>query len=370
MAGLLVLLTAIPALALGGPAVDALVRNGRLLENWKADPEHYARLVRDLRVFWTEPPARREQLRKLDRDLAALDALTQKRLWEVMESYSLWLDHLPEAERKSIEAADHQERLRLIRQIKERQLIERLPVRVREDLQAVPEERRTAEIARLRQEERQRRQPWLNLLRQRYGPPARPARPTRLREFPDDVQTFVSNTLLPRLSNEERDHLKKAEGKWPDYPRLLQELAEHHPVLPPLHGSVGYLRYKDFPSEIKSMLPRKRPETQGQWTALGKLEGRWPDYALAVNDLLRKEGKTPPQPLGACRPEHFANAVQAVLMDKLRPQLSDSERNQLDETEGKWPEYPRLLHELAHKHEVYLPDLSLPGPRELWENVR
>jgi hypothetical protein len=364
--GLLIVLLALPALALSEPATtDELGRNGRLLEKWRADPEHYARLMRDLRAFWAEPAARREQLRKLDRDLAELDSLTQKRLWDVMEGYSLWLDHLAEPERKRIEAtADHRERLRLIREIKERQWIERLPARVQKELRALPEGQQAAEVARLRQEERQRRQPWQNLLRQRFGPPARPVRPARLSDFPDEVQAFVNNTLRSQLSDEERDQLKKAEGKWPALPALILELSERHPILPQLPDG-GYTRFQKLPAEVKRLLPRNRPE-------LVKHENRWPDYALAVHDLLRREGKTLPKehPLGACKPEHFSALVQAAIKDKLYPQLAAGEKKQLEDADGKWPEYPRLLHELARKHEVALPGLTLPGPRELWESVR
>ena len=52
---------------------DALEQNRRLLERWRADPEHHARLLRDLRAFYALPRPRQQQLRLLDQQLYAAD---------------------------------------------------------------------------------------------------------------------------------------------------------------------------------------------------------------------------------------------------------------------------------------------------------
>src|SRR5437763_8920743 len=95
---------ALPAVAVpqGG---DSLEHNRELLEKWRADPDHYARLQRDLRAFWSLPPARRKQMRRLDQELHQADAKTRKRLWAVLERYHAWLEALPEADRARVEAA-------------------------------------------------------------------------------------------------------------------------------------------------------------------------------------------------------------------------------------------------------------------------
>lgn len=154
----------LPLLALfaaATPDADDLERNRQLLNKWKADPEHYARLQRDLRDFWALSKSERRQLRQLDRAYHQLDVPTQKRLWTVAERYLAWLERLPQAERQQIEQTkDSQERLQLIRTIRERQWIERLPRKVREELEKLPAEARAAQIAQLRKQERQQRLLW------------------------------------------------------------------------------------------------------------------------------------------------------------------------------------------------------------------
>ena len=40
------------------------------------------------------------------------------------------------------------------------------------------------------------------------------------------------------------------------------------------------------------------------------------------------------------------------------------------EAEGRWPEYPLALLEIGRKNNLLVPGMSLPGPRELWDNAR
>jgi hypothetical protein len=145
----------------GKPEAALLERNRQLLNKWKADPDHYARLQRDLHDFWSLPEAKRNQLRQLDHTFHQLDVKTQKRWWRVAERYLAWLERLPPAERQQIEEAkDSSERLQLIRTIRERQWIERLPRKVREDLEKLPPEKRAARIGQLHKQERQQRLQW------------------------------------------------------------------------------------------------------------------------------------------------------------------------------------------------------------------
>jgi hypothetical protein len=138
-----------------------LERNRQLLQKWKEDPEHYARLRRDLRAYWALPRAKRQRLRHLDAELHQLDAGTQKRLWRVAQRYNAWLEKLSPDERREIEtASDGQERLARIKEIRQRQWIERLPQRVRDELMKLPAEERKARIVQLRQQESVERKPW------------------------------------------------------------------------------------------------------------------------------------------------------------------------------------------------------------------
>lgn len=145
----------------GTPNAAHLERNRQLLQKWKGDPEHYARLQRDLHDFWTLPEPKRRKLRQLDRAFHELDTKTQKRLWRAAERYTAWLERLPEAERQRIEETkDTQERLHLIRTIREQQWIERLPRTVRQELEKLPPAERASQIAVLRKQERQQRLLW------------------------------------------------------------------------------------------------------------------------------------------------------------------------------------------------------------------
>ena len=62
-------------------------RNRQLLEKWRANPEHSARLQQELRAFQTLPPERQEQLRRLDRALREENSATSARLQRVLEHH-------------------------------------------------------------------------------------------------------------------------------------------------------------------------------------------------------------------------------------------------------------------------------------------
>ena len=126
---------AVPVLAVSDAAPDDSEHNRRLLDRYRADPDHYARLLRDLRAFQALPPDRQERMRQFDRDLHDQDADTQDRLWVVLERYTDWVNRLPEADQKRIEqAADRNERLAIVKQLRMNDWMERLPKKDRDDL--------------------------------------------------------------------------------------------------------------------------------------------------------------------------------------------------------------------------------------------
>ena len=351
----------------GAPETGDLERNRQLLRKWKADPDHYARLQHDLHDYWALPEAKRQQLRQLDREFHELDDKTRKRLWKTAERYSAWLDRLSPDERRHIEtAADWRERLSRIEEIREKRWIERAPRKVRDELLKLPPNERTIRVGQLRVQDRQRRKQWQRPL----GVGPRPAKPlTRLSEFPSDVQEFVKKQLLPRLTAEELGQYHRAEGG-PNFRLVVKHLAERHPVLPPLHRPIA--RYEDLPQKAKGLAGAKnqwerRIET---WKKLQQVEGVWPEWAeMFVNQLTPQQRKAMP-PLGASHPRDFSPAVQTFIEATLKAKVKLGEFHKLKDAEGKWPEYPRHLLELAHKHNLPVPGMSLPGPAELWENER
>ena len=98
----LILAAWIVGVAVGAGEHDELERNRRLLERWRADPDHYARLQRDLRAFCALPLLRRQQLRLLDHQLHAADGPTQTRLGAVLERYNAWLEALTDEQRQHL----------------------------------------------------------------------------------------------------------------------------------------------------------------------------------------------------------------------------------------------------------------------------
>jgi hypothetical protein len=358
----------LPVLAVSESAPDELDHNRRLLERYRADPEHYARLVQNLRAFQALPPARQEKMRQFDRALHEEDSDTQTRLWEVLERYVAWEDRLPEDDRKRLDnTTERTEKITLVRELRQTEWVERLPKLEREDLLAMTPAMRASRVAVLHEEERKSRQEWVdwaNAVKTRINPGSRPKRPARLRDFPESIQNFVSNRLTRMLSDEEKERLTKAEGKWPRLANTILELSEKHPVLPPL-ATGPIVRFNQLPPEAKAFLSNKKKARE----ELAKNQDKWPQFALAVSDLMKQEKRTPP-PLGASRPAEFDEAIQTFLKEKLELGLTTDELTKLHGAEGHWPDYPLRLLELAHKNNQIVPGMSLPGPRELWNSAR
>jgi hypothetical protein len=369
------LAAAVPALAVPDPPVDELERNRRLLDSWRTDPEHYARLRRDFKEFWELADDQRERLRRLDRELRATDARTQRRLLGVMERYASWLERLPEGDRQQIASADRSERLAVVRAIRDRQYFESLPAKVREELALLPAVERRAQLDRLRGEDRRLRLACVRIAQSRPDPqPAKPpsptaTRPTRLAEFTPDVRYYVENVLWRQIKPEEAEQLKKAEGAaWPVLARTILELSDKHPVRLP--GPVtGPRRYIDLPAEVLKAMSAK-DLLASQRKHLNEQIGKWPEFAAEYSALARKNGVNLPRQLGPCHPTQFDAPVAQFIDRALLPKLTQPENEQLRAAEGKWPDYPRLLLELAKKHGLEVPLMHLPGPRELWDQAR
>jgi hypothetical protein len=366
---------AIPALAVPGPTSDDLERNRRLLESWRNDPEHYARLKRDLKAFWELPPGERDRLRTLDHELHRADPRTQKHLLAVMERYADWLERIPDADRQLVIAAPRSERLNVIRSVRDRLYTDSLPSRTREELAQLPASERHTQLERLRAEDRGLRKACAQLAMVRLDiQPTRPApptllRPTRLEEFPPDVHYYVDNVLWRQISGDEADQLKKAEGApWPLLAKTILELSGKHNVKLP--GPVmGPRRYVELPADVLKAMPIKDLQPQ-QKKHLGDLLGRWPEFAGEFSLTARKNGITLPRQLGPCHPRQFDPKVAQFIERTLVPKLTDDEKTELKAAEGKWPDYPRLLLELAKKHGLEVPLMRLPGPKELWDQAK
>jgi hypothetical protein len=355
------------AAALAESAPDDTERNARRLEKLRADPAVYDRLKRDLRAFCAMSAEKQEQLRQLDRDLHDQDSATQRHLWDVLERFSAWLEHLPEEDRRRIEtAASRDERLKIIKEIREQEFIRRLPRKEREELLQLADEARAEKLAQLRDTERDLRRAMVAAGNTRPG--ARTNRPVRPADLSPEAREYIDKSLRPQLSDEEKKRLKDAEGKWPLFARTLLDLAEQHPVR--LLGSpYGPTQPAQLKGEAKTAYATLRTKP-GALAIVQNKVGQWPDFGIALMKACKVHKVMPPKPFGPCRPEEFPAVVQTFINDELLPKLTAEEKEKLEEAKGSWPEYPELLKKLADDHNLEIPLMRLPGARELADKVK
>jgi hypothetical protein len=364
--GLILLACLAPPPAFAGDVPDELEHNRQLLAKLKSDPEHYARLKQELRAFLELPTEEQTRLRRLDHDLRQETSTSHAILFRVLERYSRWLEALPAADREKIEtAANPRERLDRIKEVRQKQWIARLPKAYRDKIDATKGADRTAMIREYRQKDRVRREEW-QLARRHWDDMVSGRQPSRLREFQPAVQTFVNEHLKPRLSAEELDRLEKSEGKWPLYPQILVELTDKHAVAFPVTADRPKL-FSELPKEDRAALERLSPS---DLKTLRNFEGKWPDFALRVGEAARRNQIDLPRPLGPSRSDDFPPSVRNFIRDKLTPVLEPDEKERLDYAEGHWPAYPRTMLNLARRHRLWVPGMTLPGPREYWNRFR
>ena len=209
--------------------------NRRLLDRYRTDPDHYARLLRDLHAFQILPPEKQERMRQFDRDLHEQDGETQSRLWEVLEHYTDWMNRLTEAQQKRIEqAADRNERLAIVKELRENDWIARLPQADRDAVSALPEPQRYEKVAALRKEERQRRREWMDWAnglkgRPNNDPNARPPHPAVLPQVPNRVLAEFARNELTRQDRAALHLLEADKAEWHEI--VKQEYFKRHPEM-------------------------------------------------------------------------------------------------------------------------------------------
>jgi hypothetical protein len=186
---------------------------------------------------------------------------------------------------------------------------------------------------------------------------------------------------MPRLTKQERGDLEKLQGRWPHYAQRIVKLDRDHPRLPPLPLPVGKivrqeqwltLLQKSEDERVRQL--RKANNDQlfvfGELHKLAKFRDKWPDFAVEAKKLWRtKYSNIVPPPLGASKLEEFPSEAQDYIRKELMPKLSANIQKNLMGLEGRWPEYPNRLLELAKHHGKVIPGMSLPGPPDLWKSV-
>jgi hypothetical protein len=362
-----------PLTALSDPVPDAVEANRDALKRLRDDPKAHAALLRDARAFLQLPEERREQLVKLENDLQRVEPAKREKLLRVLRRYAAWQDRLGDQERRSIQdAATAKDRLEVVRELREREWVKRLPKADREKLNGLQGAQRSQMIRRLRLERQAHKEEWQLAFRFWDELLKKTPLPTRLSDLPQDVQTYFNEYLKPLLHETELDSLNKLEGIWPDYPRKLVELADRHPLALP--GPTGPTKLEELPLGVRERFHKARPKVKPQtidnkW--LRRNEGKWPGYGTAVSDAARNPfAMSLPYEMWPSRFQDLSIPVRQFVEKQLRPVLDKEELKRLQAAENSWPTYPQTIHDLAQKHQMQVPWQSLPGPADLWNKYR
>jgi hypothetical protein len=371
-----VLAAAAPLLAVTDPTPEELEQNRQRLARWKANPQNYALLRRDLPGFLVLPEATRERMRRLDHDLHQESPYTQARLFDVMERYADWLDRLSPADRDRVkQAPNRKQRLRAIREILDRQWMERLPQAVQEKIRKASGKERQRLIKQERNKERFRRAEWRAAMNQWDDVLRR--RPLKLSNSPEITRRFVLEFLLPRLSADEQRRLNRVLENPVQFPKILVELADKHP--PALPDNYQPTKPGQLPKFLQQRVNQLAKDNR--WLAeplrkrLKEAEGKWPDYANAVAAVARfyKGPKTDaaiPFELWPATPRDLTPPVRQFYQRRLLPVLDDPETARLRASLGKWPEWVLTIQDLAKKHRLHVPWFTLPPQGGLWDFYR
>ncbi len=365
-----ILLAALFALPSGRSDESAaeIAERRRTLQTWKeSEPERYARLLRHEALFNSLPAEQQAKIRRLDEQLQAEPPEVRDRLLHVLGEYVSWLTRLPAEDRQRIlDAPSTAERLQAVREIKQRQWIESQPPSRLNAWRSANSSEQAALLERWRQEDRRRAEELADVRRwETLG---------RLRvveNLPalEELGLFVNQHLLPMLSPEEKARLRPKEPEWRRNPMnwltTVLELSDRHPVL---SLKPQYLTRKELPEEYRRVLespPSRIPAKEARQAVSRLPEGKWPDYPVAVSRLVQSwVGQLSVQLGPATASEISPQMVRFV------ESLSKEDRARLKAVEGRWPDYPLMLHTIAKERKLALPDLGLPGDPQLWERLR
>jgi hypothetical protein len=352
-----------------GPSADVEANLRFLRELREEDSVRYRRLDRNFDRFQAMPSEQQDRLRQLDRQLTEADAETRDRLLRVMGEYAAWLARLPEADRQRvIAAASSEERVQVVREIKERQWVESQPPARLAEWRAANEELRRRLAERWRQEEQAHSDDWAEAKHLEAMERERPMGPRGLDGFREDLSAFIQKRLVPMLSADELKQLQAAEAmrRWnmQGYFTTVVKLSDRHPVLAP---DARYLSGKGLPEDYRKALD-SAPDTVATHTEiknLTALEGK-PEFAANVARLVRLWNAPVKQQLGPVSAKEISPAVEEFVAKK----LTDEDRARLKKDEGRWPEYVQTLHKVARERKLAVPDLDLPGDPAMWDGVR
>ncbi|AWM37712.1 hypothetical protein GobsT_42720 [Gemmata obscuriglobus] len=347
------------------PAVDPPERQGV-----KAH-DSLAKAFRDL------PAARQAEVSKLDRDLHAREPKERDRLLRALEVYAIWLDRLPEPERRGVlGAATPNLRLGVVRDLREQQWVDALPPPTRKKVDSLTSPKEKAElIAQLRDEEEERRERWQFLRGHAEAfVTDRPPWPFDTKAGRDEVTEFaraafkLDDSKRSRLAPDEVAEYRRAlalangEQAWALYGWTVYELNKAHPYLPePADPKLMWTETADLPDSASRLLKKNAA------FRLRSVAGKWPEFPLELHrELSGPKGVLAPV-LGPARVADFKEPVRQFAEKELLRRLTAEEKAALHKLEGKWPDYPREFVRYATKYDLSVPGVTLPGSPKKWE---
>jgi hypothetical protein len=339
------------------------------------NPDDPAYLRRQYVWFQAQDPARQQQLRKLDADFRQLPPEDQARLTRVTQVYNAWLAKLPEADRQRVLAAPSAaERLDEVKRIREREWVESLPKPYREEYTALGADARQQKVQEWRNEEAERREEWALAQKHWAENPTGKVPPVFENERPA-IEAFAAH-LRENLSEPEWRSLDEARAGfdefrlWFAFGFVLVRLADQHPIFP--WKEIGSREWKELPDDVRRQFPRP-----GELPLdIRRAQGRWPKFAAEVAAYAKTKNLSVP-PLGDCRKDQMPSEVVQVI-DRLEKELKKTDAGRadlkaLDEAQGKWPDYPRMVVDLARKYKQPLVGWALPTPPgqpQFWDRLR
>jgi hypothetical protein len=334
-------------------------------------------------AFRALPAARQQAVRDLDRQLRGLDGPTRDQRYRVLEAYTIWLEKLPEAERKQVLAADTaRRRLDEVRKLRNQQWLDALTASQRAKLNGLPASSQADLIRQWREEEQTHREEWAfyrtyaddvvaNKTPWPFDSPSRQK----------DVIEFVRTAF--RLDDEKARRLEEGERvrynaslalateqggwmPWYAYGRNVYAATKKYErfLLPEPATGEPVTRYEQLGPRVERFFDKGKGRTTTQF-----LVGKWPDFALAVNAYATSEkgDKIPLLVLGPAKPSEFKEPLRHFVTRELIPALSPGDRKALEALEGKWPEYPSAVVRLARQCDLSAPGLMLPGSPKRWD---
>ena len=342
-----------------------------ILKKLKASPEHYNQLLENYKSFQALPKEKQKTLKDLDDAIYQLmksydsyqtlgkekqialkktagksDSQEAGRLLEVFQKFGEWYDALDLTEKDSLAKASHPDgRIAEIKKILTNQWISRLPKSDSDALLKLEEPMRAIQILKMKKEEQIR-------VAQSFDKKKKGGL------YLEDTQKFITQ-IKQQLSSEQLEKVAKLEGKKGPFVKMILDFAEDNPPLPLNKMGVKYLSPKDLPPEVSAQLKSLKPGVYKS-LELTKIEKKWPAFARGVTEIIRRSDPSFNYEFGACKFEDLPEDIRTVVENELIQMLQDDEKAKLQLVEGKWPDYPLMLRDLARVHLVTIPGISIP----------